>query len=310
MSSDNNALLTEDDKLEIELIHDELYGLRFQMYKYWLDIQYVVFSTDHLKANVVLFENHDVIFTITAPTVSKMRNLEHKISLINIDGNWLISEDKYEDYLWSLLNKSKLSKQEFITTMNEGYQYFLSDKEPNKQPIVDNSVKSRGYYDRIGARDYAATYWETYNPYYYNFNSNDGDCANFVSQVMHEGGGIPETDDSQPTYGWYYNSSQDYASAWTGVPYMYDFLLNGAYWNGGPEATLKNPSSLYIGDVIIFDLKSAGGTYDHATVVSSMVDMGNGTYFPLVAAHNNNCYDYPFTSFQYYQTYAFQITGY
>jgi len=306
----DDSIITEAERLEIELKHNEMYGLKYQKYDYLLDISEVVFSPNHVKATVNLTENHDVVFTATAPTISKMRGLEHEITFMNNGSGWLIFEDKYEDYIWTLLKKSNLSKREVFAAMEDGYRSFLYNNEAKKTAIGINNVVTNYVYDRIGARNYAATYWDVYNPNYYNFNNipDTGDCANFVSQVMHEGGGIPETSDDQPTYGWYYNSVQDYASAWTGVPSMYDFLLNGACcWEEGPKALLSSTTQLNIGDVIIFDMKSVGGTYDHATVVSSVQDMGNWTYFPLVAAHNDNRFDYPFTYYQYYGTYAFRI---
>ena len=43
-------------------------------------------------------------------------------------------------------------------------------------------------YDRDAAFNYAYRYWDTYNRNYHNYNSEGGDCANFVSQCLIAGG--------------------------------------------------------------------------------------------------------------------------
>lgn len=45
-------------------------------------------------------------------------------------------------------------------------------------------------YNRDGAISYAKKWWDGHNPAYANFDnmdSDNSDCANFVSQCMHEG---------------------------------------------------------------------------------------------------------------------------
>ncbi|WP_028594740.1 amidase domain-containing protein [Paenibacillus assamensis] len=74
----------------------------------------------------------------------------------------------------------------------------------NKQNVITPQAASNSQYDRTVAKQYITNYWNTYNtPKYPNLNNMGGDCANFVSQVLHAGGLAMDT-----TGGWYINSKQ------------------------------------------------------------------------------------------------------
>lgn len=64
------------------------------------------------------------------------------------------------------------------------------------------------YYNRAKAKQYIDTYWKNFNPAYPAFpvfEVSGGDCANFISQVLHAGG-MEWIDDGNPShYTWYTN---------------------------------------------------------------------------------------------------------
>ena len=70
--------------------------------------------------------------------------------------------------------------------------------------------------------DYAKKWAFSRNPAYYNFDNVGGDCTNFISQCLRAGGA--EMNYTADT-GWYYISPDNRAAAWTGVEYLYRFLL-------------------------------------------------------------------------------------
>ena len=77
-------------------------------------------------------------------------------------------------------------------------------------------------YDRGAAVDYARRWALSRNPAFYDFSDIGGDCTNFVSQCIYAGAGVMNyTKDT----GWYYISSSDRTPSWTGVEYLYDFLI-------------------------------------------------------------------------------------
>ena len=51
-----------------------------------------------------------------------------------------------------------------------------------------------------------------------------------------------------PVFGWYYNSASNRSPSWTGVQYLYNFLIGNK--SVGPYATKVEISDLELGDVI------------------------------------------------------------
>lgn len=115
-------------------------------------------------------------------------------------------------------------------------------------------------YDRIKAVEYAHKWSYSRNPKYYNFDALGGDCTNFISQAIYAGSGVMNY---TPTFGWYYINLNKRAPAWTGVPYLYNFIIsNTAAGPFGEEISVEN---IEIGDFI--QLRFAGDTFQHSLIV-------------------------------------------
>ena len=94
-------------------------------------------------------------------------------------------------------------------------------------------------YNRKGVIDYAKEWALKRNPKYFNFDNFGGDCTNFASQCIYAG---CSTMNYTPILGWYYNNSDDRSASWTGVEYLYNFLINN---NGiGPFAKEVNQDEI------------------------------------------------------------------
>jgi len=76
-------------------------------------------------------------------------------------------------------------------------------------------------YNREKAAVYAKKWAFERNPRYMRFDGIGGDCTSFVSQCLFAGGAVMNY---ARDVGWYYNSPTDRAAAWSGVPYLYNFL--------------------------------------------------------------------------------------
>ena len=87
-------------------------------------------------------------------------------------------------------------------------------------------------YDRRAAVLYAHRWAYGRNPAFYDYEGLGGDCTNFASQCIYAGSGVMNF---TPTFGWYYIDSSQKAPAWTGVPYLYNFLTRGER-SAGPVA--------------------------------------------------------------------------
>ena len=141
-------------------------------------------------------------------------------------------------------------------------------------------------YNRLAAVSYARRWALERNPMYYDFDEIGGDCTNFASQCIYAGARVMNY---EPTYGWYYISPDDRSPSWTGVEFLYSFLVNNNSF--GPFGRTVGQNQVQIGDII--QLGRADGTFYHSLVVSAT--------FPriLVCAHSDDYLNRPLSSYTY-----------
>ncbi|MCH5147194.1 MAG: amidase domain-containing protein [Clostridiales bacterium] len=152
-------------------------------------------------------------------------------------------------------------------------------------------------YNRENAVAYAKKWAFGRNPAYYNFNLIGGDCTNFASQCIYAGA---EVMNFTPVTGWYYRSVNDRSPSWTGVEYLYNFLT--ANEGVGPFAKEAPLSELEPGDIV--QLGTSTGDYYHSPVV---VAIRNGMIF--VAAHTNDAFNRPLSSYNFAKARGIHILG-
>lgn len=152
-------------------------------------------------------------------------------------------------------------------------------------------------YNRENAVAYAKKWAFGRNPAYYNFNLIGGDCTNFASQCIYAGA---EVMNFTPVTGWYYKSVNDRSPSWTGVEYLYNFLT--ANEGVGPFAKEVPLSELEPGDIV--QLGTSTGDYYHSPVV---VAVRNGMIF--VAAHTNDAFNRPLSSYNFAKARGIHILG-
>ena len=152
-------------------------------------------------------------------------------------------------------------------------------------------------YNREAAVAYARKWAFGRNPKYYDFSKLGGDCTNFASQCIYAGAGIMNY---TPTFGWFYKSVNDRTPSWTGVEYLYNFLVNND--GPGPFAEEVPLDKLDIGDIV--QLGKATGDFYHSPVV---VGFSRGRI--LVAAHSYDVYNKPLYSYSFEQARGIHILG-
>ncbi len=89
-----------------------------------------------------------------------------------------------------------------------------------------------------------------------------GDCTNFVSQCLYAG--IKEM--NYRDYGWYYVNANNKSPSWTGVQYLYNFLINNKY--EGPHGIIVPKKDVEVGDVV--QLSFSSNIYGHALFITSI----------------------------------------
>lgn len=142
-------------------------------------------------------------------------------------------------------------------------------------------------YDRRRAFEYAKSWAFSRNPLFTDFTGIGGNCTNFVSQALFAGGCVMNY---TPVFGWYYRSADDRTASWTGVEFLYNFLIGNE--GEGPYASEALPGGLEIGDVI--QLGREGEGYYHTLLVVGFDDDGY-----LVAAQSDDAFLRPLNTYTY-----------
>lgn len=120
------------------------------------------------------------------------------------------------------------------------------------------------FYNSKIAVEYAKKWALSRNPAYYNYDNVGGDCTNFISQCLYAG----KREMNYRGYGWYYKNANNKSASWTGVEYLYKFLINNK--NEGPRGSLIEKEKLELGDLI--QLSFDGVVYGHTLIVSEIRD--------------------------------------
>ena len=86
-------------------------------------------------------------------------------------------------------------------------------------------------YNRKEVVEYAKKWAFSRNPKYYNFDSVGGDCTSFASQCIYAGS---KKMNYTKNTGWYYINGNNKSPSWSGVEFLYKFLVNNN--QVGPQA--------------------------------------------------------------------------
>ena len=142
-------------------------------------------------------------------------------------------------------------------------------------------------YIRERAVEYASKWAFSRNPLFYDYTGIGGNCTNFVSQCLYAGSC---TMNFTPVYGWYYLSDRERTASWTGVEFLYNFLVSNK--GTGPFGHEVGIEELLTGDVVQLGREKEG--FYHTLLV---VGFSDGV--PLLAAQSNDAFGRPLDSYTY-----------
>lgn len=153
-------------------------------------------------------------------------------------------------------------------------------------------------YNRNNAVKYAEKWAYQRNPLFFDFSDIGGNCTNFVSQCLLAG---CCTMNFTATFGWYYLSVEDRSPSWTGVEFLFNFLVENV--GDGPFGVPEEVQYLQYGDII--QLSDENGDFYHTLLVSGFNENG-----PLVAAQTNDTFNRPISEYNYVTSRGIHILGY
>ncbi len=156
-------------------------------------------------------------------------------------------------------------------------------------------------YNRAKAVEYAHQWAYGRNHRYLDFTTMGGDCTNFTSQCIYAGAGVMNY---KPDTGWYYISASRRAPSWTGVEFLYKFLIGNR--DAGPFATVTECSKLLPGDLV--QLSFDGKVFGHSLVVVA-AENPNDSDGILVATHTYDWDNRALDSYTYEKKRCLHIEG-
>ncbi len=231
--------------------------------------------------------------------------VEHEMTWGLQNGQWVVLKDAYDEGPLTGVRSPDCPPDQKSTAATNA----SSVSSPVVQSPVTGIVTPQSFisypYWRKWAAGYAdafvyhqahggTTYDQYYNnDHYFNCNSIGGDCTNYVSQAMHEGGYAPFVSfgvDSASAW-WYDNRGTEpnlteddrWSLTWVRAP-AHRTMIQLLGWGYDTQG-----SSLREGDVVYYAWH--GGEVDHAAIVSISASDNGG--LALVDSHNNDYYHAP-----------------
>lgn len=156
-------------------------------------------------------------------------------------------------------------------------------------------------YDRKKATAYANQWAKHRNPQYYDYSNLGGDCTNFASQCIYTG--APVMNHSKKN-GWYYISPNNHSPSWTGVNFLYQYLIRKT--GVGPFGHETDINGVQIGDISQF--QSTSSFYTHTQVIifiGEPRDLEN----IFIAAHTIDSLNRPLSTYTFKKIRFIHIDG-
>lgn len=156
-------------------------------------------------------------------------------------------------------------------------------------------------YKREKACDYAKKWALSRNPKYYNFDNIGGDCTNFISQCIYAGSNVMNyTKD----IGWYYSNANNKSPSWTGVEFLYKFLVGNKKL--GPYGREVNSEDVELGDIV--QLSFDGNKFEHSLIIVN-IEKINQKKKIKIAAHTYDTFNKLIDEYQYQKIRFIHIDG-
>lgn len=257
-------------------------GVKFTDITSKLVIRYIKEKNNGFSVNFIASTEYRYVYENEAEKVNIFRiGTYHSIDLskkeedMDEEAKWLISREWYTDPFADSLNLNDIKTEEIK-------KHILSGKPRDFSDLSKRRIDAVQYADRYCGAASDGKYGFAYNKKYKDYNPAGGDCANFASQILYEGGKFKKT------YTWNYD--KDGSRAWVNAQAFKDYMLYSgrasriAY--GTYNQVYKASYKLQPGDFIAYE---KNGKVTHISVVTGADSKG----YILVNCHNSDRYRVP-----------------
>lgn len=281
------------------------------------DIIYKKIEKQDDKITLTFLENDYLHFNFMKNIESKVYGIENTITVKKINGSYkILSYRKIQDYYIMITEKYKIgkNKKDVIKELDdikekhtEDYKKQLkiikSQKKKFEQGKNKPIKKCDHSYNRKKALDYAKKYVVDRNPKWDRYDGVGGNCQNFASQTLYNGG-IPMDIYGDAESQWKHygseinekNSRVGRSSSWTTAPYFYKYAKNNKGF-GLCSLVDINPFYAEPGDIgqVGFD-----EYYRHSVIIIGYIkDKNNKITDLLINSNSTNLENYPLSGYVY-----------
>lgn len=251
-------------------------GVKFTNIESFVDVLWIKEKYNGFVANLLVSTEYSYNYENDKNNLNKFRiGTHHSIYIHDSDEGYIILREWYKDPFADSLDMEEVKSDEI--------RKFITSKDK----LNDESISQR----RKNAIEYADKYCgaaaienKAYNKKYRNFNPLGGDCANFASQILHEGGKFRKTS----SWNYYGNNG---SKSWVNAQAFKNFMIYSGRGSiisyGDYNKVYKYSYKLKPGDFVAYEKK---GVVTHISVVSGFDSKG----YPLVNCHNTDRYRVPF----------------
>lgn len=264
----------EHEKKKMNYIHnwEEKQGVKFTDITPKVVVRSLKGSEYNYSAHLLCSTEYKYVYQDAPDAVNVCRiGTYHLMRISKKDGVWVITKEWYKDPFADALNLDNI-KADSIK------QYILSQSFRDVSNINERRKKAVEYAEQYCGAASEEQYGFKYNKKYRDYNPQGGDCANFASQILFEGGKFRRNS------AWNYDG-RGATRAWVNADGFKSYMLHSgrasviAY--GDYDKVYKASYKLMPGDFVAYEKK---GDITHISVVTGADSRG----YSLVTCHNTD----------------------
>ena len=146
-------------------------------------------------------------------------------------------------------------------------------------------------YNRQAVVEYSKKWAFSRNPKYYNFDPVGGDCTSFASQCIYAG---CKKMNYNENLGWYYINGNNKSPSWSGVEFLYEFLINNK--GIGPQGESTTQNKIELGDIA--QLSFDGKKFGHTLVIVN-IENRDSLQKIKIASHTLDSFNKPISEYSF-----------
>jgi hypothetical protein len=234
-------------------------------------------GNDNYSLNLLVSTEYKYIYENSPEEINSFRiGTYHSINLKKVEDDYIITKEWYTDPFADSLNLENLK----VDSIKE---FILSQTARDFSDLSQRRLNAVEYAYKFSGAANEPKYGFTYNKKYGDFNPQGGDCANFASQILFEGGKFKKT------------SSWNFANgtgnkAWLNAQGFKDFMVGSGRASviaqGSYEKVYKASYKLKPGDFVAYE---KDGKITHISTVTDADSKG----YALVNCHNTDRHRVP-----------------